>query len=185
MKRIATILSTLTLVLGLSAGVASAATISCNINNTGPGSTNICKGTDESNIDCSSDNTIEITNSNNQSSNSGDVFTVDNTNSGVTSSGNSNNSNSSSYTIAVGTPCVPVQIASTTTTTTPTPTATTTTVTPAPAAKAATPAPKVVSLPETGSNSAVKTAEVAGGSIALALVVSQIGITLYRRFAIK
>ena len=187
MKKLIQILAASIMSVGLMAGAASADTVTCgNITNTGPGSTNTITCVDVNNTQVTCNNDDKVVTSNDQSSNSGNAFTVDNTYSGDSNSGDSNNSNT--VTVNLGDSCAPQVAAVTTPTTTPTVTPATTTtpvVTPS-VTKPATPVQKsVAALPNTGSSTLLDdsalTVAVVGGTIA----VSQLGVFAYRRFALK
>lgn len=118
MKNILKALAVTTAMLGLSTGVAVAAT-TCNgtISNTGPGSTNVitCDQTNTTTVAC--DNNVVVDNSNSQAANSGKAFTTGNTTGGSATTGDASNSNK--FDVALNTSCALVAPTTTPPTTTP------------------------------------------------------------------
>jgi hypothetical protein len=114
MKRILQSLAVSLLTIGMTGGIAAAATVTCggSISNTGPGSTNTVSCVDTENNSVSCDNNIVISNDNEQSASSGSAFTTDNTSAGGSTSGSAENSNST--VVAVGASCAPVETAAVT-----------------------------------------------------------------------
>ncbi len=180
MKRIYQFLAILTTGLALAVAPAAADTNGCNIYDTGSDSYNSCTTNVDNDVTISCQNDVYVVNDNSQSSTTGPATVTDNSTSGDAVSGDSTNNNGSVE--EIGSSCAPIQTAATTTpvATTETPAAVATT-TPT-AAKAA---PVVASLPDTGSNSAVKTASVAGLSLVALLAIAQVGVNVYRRLALK
>lgn len=180
MKRVIQFLSTLVLGMGFLSSVASAASVTCGASNTGANSNNtvVCQTSNNEYVTCN--NGVVVLNNNGQTAHSGDAFVINNTNAGGSTSGNTTNVNGVEVEIGV-TGCAPV----TTTSTTPTPTA------PSGGGGAGQPAapvqaaPKVASLPATGSNSVVETLAIGTALVGGAVAVSQIGLMAYRRLALK
>lgn len=114
MKRILQSLAASLLTFGAMSGVAAAASVTCNsnISNTGTDSNNsiTCVDTEENSVSC--ENNVIVSNSNDQSANSGGAFTTDNTSGGGATSGDSGNSNTT--VVKVGASCAPVEVATTT-----------------------------------------------------------------------
>ena len=175
------VFSTLTTLLGvgLMSGAAAAATtvtFNSSISNTGPNSTNTVNCVDKNDIDVTCSNTGTIVETNNQTSNSGSATVNGNTTGGSSTSGNASNSNT--YTVQLGASCAPVTTPSNTTPsggkggggfTTSAVIATT-----APTVSPSAPA----SLPNTGSNAALKDAlfGLAGLGGLVAVSLSSVGI---------
>lgn len=164
-------------------GVAAATTTSsCDITNTGPGSVNNCT-LDENNIThvtCVND--VYVIGSNEQKANSGNANNGGNTTGGSATTGDVRNDNNQS--VSIGASCG-AQVAATTPSTPATggkgagPAAT-------PAAAAAAPASaNVASLPHTGSNAVLDTTIASVAVVGGAMAVSQLGVSAYRRFALK
>ncbi|MBC7581543.1 hypothetical protein H7097_01590 [Aeromicrobium sp.] len=116
MKNILKAIAVTTVMVGMSSGVASAAT-TCNgtISNTGSGSANNITCTDENDNSVSCVNNVVVANENNQTATSGGAFTLDNTTGGDATTGDANNNNT--VVVAVGVSCTPVAVATTTPTT--------------------------------------------------------------------
>jgi hypothetical protein len=122
MKKIFRALAVTTVMLGMSTGVATAATsatCSGSISNTGPGSTNVitCDTNNKTTVSC--DNDVVVDNSNSQAANSGKAFTTGNTSGGSATSGGASNSNSVDVTLGVGCELVAATTPPPTTPTTP------------------------------------------------------------------
>src|SRR5581483_1947724 len=111
MKKVTQSISAVVVSLSLLGGVASAASTSCSIIDTGANSDNICvnKSSDELSVTCK--NNVDVVFVNGQNSGSGSVTVVGNTTSGFSVSGNAVNTNSTTAKLDVG--CAPASQTST------------------------------------------------------------------------
>lgn len=170
MKRL---LQSLTSVLvAMSFMVGGAAALSCDVSNTGPGSTNNCTSeqTNSSTIECN--NNVNLTNDSDQGSTSGSADNSNNTNSGSANSGSTNNTNSTSSDINAS--CGPA--------------VTTSQVTPsqpaggqgAAAQPVAVSSPvKPASLPNTGSNDLLTATGLTAAVLGSVVVLTRIGVSAF------
>ncbi|HSX47402.1 MAG TPA: hypothetical protein VLF63_01365 [Patescibacteria group bacterium] len=169
-----------TIFLGLALSVVTVAadsnTSSCDIFETGSNSFNSCETNVENNVTISCKNNIYVVNNNDQSSASGEAVVTDNSSSGNANSGSASNNNGTFENI--GASCAPINKETTTTTTAPQQVAAAPTQTP-------TTTPVVKSLPETGSNSAINDAKVAGLGVSALAVISGLSLAVYRRLALR
>lgn len=179
MKKLLRALAASVVGAGLMLGAASAADVTCGTTNTGAGSNNqvFCQDTSNNYLTCA--NNVVVVNGNGQIANSGDAFTISNTNSSGAGSGSASNTNQVNVQVGV-TGCSPV--ASTVSAAPNAPAGGSGAAAPAPAQTAA---PKPVALPETGSDSFVKTAAISVAVVGGALAAVQGGLQAYRRFAVK
>lgn len=117
MKRVIQFLSSILLVVGISAGLASAETTTCTISNTGQGSVNVCSTSTEESVEVTCENNIYVVTDNSQTSSSGGANNSGNTNGGSAITGNATNENN--QVVKIGSSC---GTAATTTASTTTPT---------------------------------------------------------------
>lgn len=170
--------------LAFMGGVASAQTgcEGATITNTGPGSTNEITCVDSSTVHVVCSNDIYVVTDNSQSSGSGDADNSGNTTGGSSITGNATNENGT--TVEIGASCAP---AAAVTPPAPTPTPTS----PQPVTGfggRGAGAPEVVAvaaLPNTSSNPILDVALVSAISLAVALVLSRLGILAYRQSALR
>lgn len=85
----------------MSFGGVAAAQSNDNINNTGPGSTNVIDHSNNNSCDVNNDTDVDLNNNNPQDSNSGNVDNNNNTSSGNSNSGNSGNSSNTDVNVDV------------------------------------------------------------------------------------
>ncbi len=179
-KRFIQILSTALVGASLVVGVAAAAGTSdaCDIFNTGPDSHNSCETNLTNKVYASCVNNIVVDNNNSQIGSTGQALVDGNTTGGNANSGSVNNSSvvvtnigascGTATTVAATTPAVGGKGAAAST--------------PAAAAPASA---NVASLPHTGSNAVLDTTVAGVAIIGGTLAVSQLGVSAYRRFALK
>lgn len=194
MRRLIPMLTGTVIGLGMTVGVAAADTQPCgSILESGPGSTNYnyCYSHSSDTINCT--NKIDLNNNNNQQASSGASSASGNTVGGSAVSGGASNDNSTSINLNTGCEAqkaaTPAASASTSTSApASTPAATPAGgrgggMLPAPGASSAT--PQVVSLPETGSNTAVTATEIGGALAAALMLATRFSSGFIRKFSLN
>jgi hypothetical protein len=153
------------------------------ITNTGPGSTNEITCVDSTKVHVTCSNNIYVVNNSDQIAGSGDATNGGNTTGGSSITGNAINENGT--TVEIGASCAPAAVVTTPPAPTPTPTS------PQPVTGfggRGAGAPEVVAvaaLPNTSSNPILDVALVSAISLAVALVLSRLGILAYRQSALR
>jgi hypothetical protein len=186
------LIATLTFMGGVAGAQEASACEGATITNTGPGSVNEIKCVESNKVHVSCVNNIYVVNDNSQNAGSGNATTGGNTTGGSAITGNATNENGT--TVQIGASCGSQPVVTTPEVPTPSnPVTPTTTVAPqevggrgagiapAPFQEAVT----VATLPNTSSNPVLDTAVTAGASLTGLLIASQVGMAVYRRFALR